>query len=108
MLNQSPDAPVEAGNAAVNIHLVHELSGFLLLVHCLTRKLGVGSDVFPNEGKTLRFSRNGRVVAVVASPFGKVVRNIKSRRRWRAVLVVDEADSRFNISIPMNNDVGAE
>ena len=107
-LDRGPDAPEEAGDAAERIDLGHELPGFLFLVHRCARQLGEGLDVLANESMSLRAGGNGGIVAAVADPFGKVVRNVECHWRRCSVFIVDEADGRLGAALSMDDDVGTQ
>lgn len=53
----------------------------------------IAVDVLPEKFATHRPGRDLGVIAVVACPFCKVIRQVKCRGAWSRVLVVDKADS---------------
>lgn len=66
-------------------------------------------NVLPDEGKALRFGRNGGIVAAVTDPFCKVVCNVECYRGRCPVLVVNKANGRLSVAaITMNDNIGTK
>lgn len=56
-------------------------------------KLAIASDVLRQELPPNASSRHHSIVAVVATPLGKVVCNVKSSRRRHRVFIVNKVDT---------------
>ncbi len=70
-------------------------------------------EVFLDESAPLGACGKYRVVAWESTPFGKVIGDVKSRRTWGGVLVIDEGDGRngggrFTGRLRVDNHVAAQ
>lgn len=112
----SLNSPVETGNAteAVNI-LVQPIDNLSLRGSVETALFTVTLRVLSKELTAHRLCRHHIVIAVVATPLSKMVRDIEGRGRRDGIFIIDEVDRRDTVFGGRDavlawedNDVGAE
>ena len=108
------DIPGEAGDAAEPIDVFVQLVDQFFLVGIMqARVVAVALHVLLDKPAAYRLVWQSAVVKVVASPFGKVVRQVERCWRGSGILVVDEADQ-FSVwlllssSLRVHNDIRAQ
>ena len=92
-MDECPDSPVEARDAAESLHFVEKS---IHVVHPLLSQISkafVTIDVFGDEGAAGRPRRQDTEVAAESAPFGEVVGDVEGARGGSGVFVVDEGDS---------------
>jgi hypothetical protein len=92
------NSPVETRNAteAVDI-LVQPVDNLSLGRRVETTLFAVALCVFSKELTTHRLGRHHVVIAIVATPFSKVVRDVEGCGRRDGIFIIDKVDRRSTI-----------
>ena len=91
-MDEGPDAPIEAGDSAEEVHFGKEPVGLAVGDRAAIQVFVVAGEIFAEKAATLETGGEDGEVAFEAAPFCEVVGDVEGGGRGRGVFVVDEFD----------------